>query len=157
MEYKVRTESNISTESNEAICVTSFYCYDMFMIQTEGHQSGKLLPTHPSLQLELAGRGSSTMYYLVAVDYACYFTFLYKFHDSFSILATWYHFFFPASFDWREGWVGRIVPLCFDFVPIKQILQQQCCHTDSLVMSSRTVAVCSSFSSSFLSSSSSQE
>ena len=37
------------------------YYYNIYLIETKGQQSGRLLPTHPSLQPKLAGRGSDTM------------------------------------------------------------------------------------------------
>ena len=37
------------------------YYYCIYWIDTKGEQSGRLLPTHPSLQPKLAGRGSNTM------------------------------------------------------------------------------------------------
>ena len=52
----------------------------------------------------------------IAVDYSCFLSFLYKFHDSLSILHGITSS--PASFGWREGWVGRSLPLCCPFVSI---------------------------------------
>ena len=37
------------------------YYYNIYLTETKGHQSGRLLPIHPSLQPKLAGRGSDTM------------------------------------------------------------------------------------------------
>ena len=37
-----------------------FYC-NIYLIETRGQQSGRLLPTHPSLQPKMAGRGSYTI------------------------------------------------------------------------------------------------
>ena len=37
------------------------YYYNIYLIETLGQQSGRLLNTHHSLQSKLAGRGSDTM------------------------------------------------------------------------------------------------
>ena len=58
-EYKGRTNSNNPTEPT--VHVATLYYYSIYMIDKKGQQRGRLLPTQPSLQPKLAGRGSDTI------------------------------------------------------------------------------------------------
>ena len=60
-DYKRRTDSNNSTGPNETVRVATLYCYSIYLIETKGQKNGKFLPTNPSLQPMLAGRGSDAM------------------------------------------------------------------------------------------------
>ena len=58
--YKGRTHSNGPTGTNEAVCVATLLL-NIYLIETKVQQSGRFLPTHPSLQQELIGRESNSI------------------------------------------------------------------------------------------------
>ena len=60
-EYKGRTDNSSPPGFNEAVRVTILYNHIIYLIETEGQQSGRFLPNSPSLQPTLAGRSSDTM------------------------------------------------------------------------------------------------
>ena len=59
-EYKGRIDSNNPTGPNEAVRVATLLL-NIYLIETKGQQSGRLLATHLSLQPKLAGRENDTM------------------------------------------------------------------------------------------------
>ena len=58
-EYEERTDTNSPTGPNEAARVVHYY--NINLIEAKGEQNGRLLITRPSMQPNLAGRGSDTM------------------------------------------------------------------------------------------------
>ena len=61
-EYEQRTDINSPTGPNKAVRVAKIYYCSIYLIERKRQQSGRLLPTHSSLQPKLDGRGSDAMY-----------------------------------------------------------------------------------------------